>query len=244
MRTCVYSIYPSQGKEEFYMFHKRIHHLAALTSLSLFLLLPVTSKAENYQLQRNDTKMTCIDTRTGSTVRSRFITYKGNTYYFDANGYAHTGWLTLGQDCYFFNSDGTMKKKQWLNQYYFQANGKMARNKWVTKTSYVGSDGRLIPGYKKKVKPRFVKTKEGTKYRNHDGSYSVQTWQCIKGHWYYFYSTGIMATNRQIGKFYVDKQGRMVTKKWVRIGNRKYYYGPDGRLRKTQKLTTKKASSR
>ena len=47
-----------------------------------------------------------------------------------------------------------------------------------------------------------------------------------------------MARNSQIGKYYVDRQGRMVVKKWVRIGKRKYYYGTDGRLRKIQKLQT------
>lgn len=50
-----------------------------------------------------------------------------------------------------------------------------------------------------------------------------------------------MAKNRQIGKFYVDKQGRMVINKWVRIGNRKYYYGTDGRLKKSQPLKSQKS---
>lgn len=222
------------------MIRKKIHTFAALASLAFALLLPVKAQAADYQLVRHDTKMTCVNTETGMAVKSQFITHKGYTYYFDADGYAHTGWLKLGRDFYFFNADGSMVKKQWVNQYYFQANGKMARSRWITKQAYVGSDGRLIPGYKRKVKAGFVNTKDGKKYRNQDGSYSQKTWQCIRGNWYYFYSTGIMAKNRQIGKFYVDKQGRMVVNKWIRIGKRKYYYGRDGRLKKTQKLPVKK----
>lgn len=223
------------------MIRKKLHKFAVLSSLSLILLFPVKAKAADYHLVRHDTKMTCIDTATGTAVKSRFITYKGHTYYFDAEGYAHTGWLKRGKDFYFFKADGSMVKKQWVNQYYFLANGKMARSRWVTKTSYVGPDGRLIPGYKKNTKAGFVKTAEGKKYRNRDGSYSEKTWQCIRGDWYYFYSTGIMAKNRQIGKFYVDKQGRMVINKWVRIGNRKYYYGTDGRLKKSQPPKSQKS---
>lgn len=219
------------------MLIKKIHKLAIFASLSLILSLPVNAKAADYQLIRHDTKMSCVDAQTGATITSQFITYKGYTYYFDANGFAHTGWLRLGQDYYFFNADGSMIKKQWMNQYYFMADGKMAKNRWIKKR-YVGSDGRVIPGYKKRLKAKFVNTKQGKKYRSPDGSYVTQTWQCIQGHWYYFYSSGLMARNAQIGKHYVDKQGRMVIKKWVRIGNRRYYYGTDGRLRKTQKLQT------
>ena len=221
------------------MFQKKIQRFFAFASLSLFLVLPINAKAANYRLVQNDTKMTCTDSQSGETVRSRFLTLKGHTYYFGADGYAHTGWLKLGKDYYFFRADGTMLKKQWLNQYFFLSNGKMARNRWVTKTAYVGSNGRVIPGYKRNTKARFINTKDGKKYKNPDGSYSTQTWQCIRGHWYYFYSTGIMARSRQIGKFYVDSQGRMVTSKWIRIGNRRYYYGIDGRLKKTQKTSAK-----
>lgn len=224
------------------MICKKLHTFAALTVLTCALLLPARAKAADYKFIRQDTKMTCVNTETGTHIKSQFITHKGYTYYFDADGYAHTGWLKLGQDFYFFRADGSMVKKDWVNNYYFLANGRMARSRWITKTSYVGSDGRLIPGYKRKVKPGFVNTKDGKKYRNHDGSYSQKTWQCIRGHWYYFYSTGVMATKRQIGDFYVDAQGRMVTKKWVRIGKKRYYYRPDGRLRKTQKVTPAKPS--
>lgn len=217
------------------MFHKKIHTMAAL-ALSLVLLTPAKANAADYQLSRIDTKMTCTDLKTGETVKSQFVKIKKKTYYFDAHGYAHTGWLKKGRDYYFFNADGSMLKNAWMNQYYFLKSGKMAKNRWVGKKKnrvYVGADGRVIPGYQKNAKAKFVNTPEGKKYRNYDGTYSEKTWQCIKGKWYYFYSTGILATKRQIGDFYVDSQGRMVHKKWVRIGNMKYYYGADGRLKRS-----------
>ncbi len=219
------------------MFTTKIRRLAIFVSLLLILLLSVKAEAADYQLIRHDTKMSCVDAQTGTAITSQFITYKGYTYYFDANGFAHTGWLRLGKNYYFFNADGSMIKNQWMNQYYFLADGRMAKNRWIKKC-YVGSDGRVIPGYRKRLKEKFVNTKQGKKYRNSDGSYVTQAWQCIKGYWYYFYSSGLMAHNSQIGKYYVDRQGRMVVKKWVRIGKRKYYYGTDGRLRKIQKLQT------
>ena len=78
-----------------------------------------------------------------------------------------------------------------------------------------------------------------TKYRNVDGTYSAKTWQSIKGYWYYFYSTGYMATNAQLGEYYVDKSGHMVKNKIVKIGKYYYRYGADGRFVKRSKTRSK-----
>ncbi len=221
------------------MFKKMLRYSVVFVALSLFLLLPVHSKAADYQLKRTDTKMTCIETKTGSLVKSRFITYKGYTYYFNQDGFAQTGWLALGKDYYFFDANGAMAKKTWINQYYFQANGKMAVSKWINKNTYVGTDGRVIPGYKRKSKAKFVTDSRGTRYRNYDGTFSAQTWQCIKGKWYYFYSNGYMAKSRRIGRFYVNKRGEMLVNQSIRIGNKKFYFGKDGSLTKTVRLKKK-----
>lgn len=219
---------------------KKLHTLITVSALTFFLLTPLKSEAANYKLVRTGTTMTCVDAQTGKILKSRFISLKGYTYYFNSEGFAHTGWLKLGKNHYFFNANGAMVKKAWINQYYFESNGKMAVNKWVNKTTYVGSDGRAIPGYKKKARAKFVKSSKGTKYRNYDGHYALKTWQCINGRWYYFYSTGYMAKSRRIGSFYVDSRGRMVTNKTVRIGKKRYYYGSDGQLLKTAKIKTSK----
>ena len=80
---------------------------------------------------------------------------------------------------------------------------------------------------------------EEAKQRNVDGTYSAKTWQSIKGYWYYFYSTGYMATNAQLGEYYVDKSGHMVKNKIVKIGKYYYRYGADGRFVKRSKTRSR-----
>lgn len=215
---------------------KITHCVLALAAFTLFLLLPVRAEAADYQMTRTGTRMTCMDKETGRQVTSAFITYKGYTYYFDADGYAHTGWMKQGKDYYFFNANGAMVKNQWVGQYYLQKSGKMAVSKWISKGVYVGQDGKRIPGYQKKTRAKFIRNKKGLRYRNYDGSYSKKTWQCIRGNWYYFYSTGYMATSRKIGSYYVDRTGRMLVNRSVRIKKYRYDYGPDGRLVKKAKV--------
>ena len=142
-----------------------------------------------------------------------------------------------------------MAKKVWINNRYLTKNGQMAVNQYVgtgRNRRYVDKNGVYVPNYKKSRKAKFIRTKKGTRYRNLDGTYSRQTWQCINGHWYYFYSSGYMAKNRRLGYFYVDKRGRMVTNKWVKIGNYRYHYDRTGRQDKrvrTRKTSSKKTSS-
>lgn len=216
---------------------KYLHIITIAAMLCLLFILPLEADAASrYKLTRVGLKMQCIDLETDTPVTSTFVKTKGYSYYFDAKGYAHTGWLKYGKDYYFFNANGAMQKKRWVGQYYLRSNGKMAVSRWVTKTQYVGEDGKLIPGYQKKAKAKFVKTSKGKKYRNYDGTYSTKTWQCIKGHWYYFYSSGIMAANRKIGDYYVGKNGRMLVNKSVCIEKYRYYYGSDGTLKKKIKV--------
>ena len=48
-----------------------------------------------------------------------------------------------------------------------------------------------------------------------------------------------MATSTQLGSYYVDKKGRMVKNKIVKIGKYYYRYGADGRLVKRAKTRAK-----
>ena len=161
---------------------------------------------DNYEwlLDKEHARIQYINTETGEPVRSTFMDITGYTYYFDDNGYAATGFTTIDGFYYFFRSDGSMIRKEWCADRYFLQNGRMAVNRFIndgTGRKYVGNDGRWIPGFKKTRKAKFIKTKQGTKYRNLDGTYSSATWQCIKGKWYYFYSSGYMAKNTKLGKF-------------------------------------------
>ena len=114
-------------------------------------------------------------------------------------------------------------------------NGRMAVNQYVksaTGYTYVGKDGTPVENYSKSRPARFIKDSVGFRYRNLDGTYSRKTWQCIKGSWYYFYSSGYMARRTKLGMYYVGTNGKMVTNRWIKIGNYKYYYGADGRMTK------------
>lgn len=175
----------------------------------------------------------------GTYLASTFQKINGYTYYFNSDGTVHTGWLKLNGKCYFFSESGAMLKNQWVGDKYLLKNGQMARSRWVANhTAYVNKNGTLVTSGKK-YRAKFIKTKKGVKYRNADGSFSAKTWQRIQGHWYYFYSTGFMARDRQLGDFYVNKKGRMLTNGSVKIGKRRYYYGADGRLVKSVKIKNK-----
>ena len=136
---------------------------------------------------------------------------------------------------YYFDSTGAMLRSEWRANRYFLSNGRMAVNQYVKDVSgrvYVGKDGTPVENYSKSRPAKFIKDSKGFRYRNLDGTYSRKTWQCIKGSWYYFYSSGYMARRTKLGRYYVGINGKMVTNKWVKIGNYKYYYGADGRMKK------------
>lgn len=202
-------------------------------------LYPVKGQAaDRYKwiLDKPNARIQCMDTATDKLLKSQFKKIKGYTYYFDKKGYAATGFTRIDGFYYYFQSNGAMIRGDWRADRYFLKNGRMAVSQFVKDASgaltYVGKDGRAVANYRKSRPAKFFRSSKGTRYRNLDGTYASHTWQCIKGHWYYFYSNGYMAKRKQLGKFYVDVNGRMVTSKWVAIGKYKYHYGLDGRLDK------------
>lgn len=213
------------------------HPLLPILACSMCLLLPLETQAANWQWIQNGAKLQYMDldntAQDHGMLRSTFRTIEGHTYYFDADGSVHTGWLYLKKGTYFFRSNGAMVKNEWVGNYYFTKSGKMARNRWIggkKNGRYVGGNGRWIPNYNSKKRARFVTNKKGTRYRKADGTFAKKEWLCIRGKWYYFYSNGYMAKNRRIGKYYVNKKGQMVLNRWVRIGNFRMHYGPDGKV--------------
>lgn len=209
---------------------------------SFFFLAGTKAEAAKWQWVAVGDKVQYVDMNSDEKIplTSTFKKIKGHTYYFGADGFAHTGWLYHKKDTYFFRANGTMVINEWVGNYYFLKSGKMAKNKWVggkNKGKYVGADGRLIPGYKNKAK--FVTTGKGTRYRNSDGKFLKKSWVCVKNRWYYFYSNGYMAKNRRIGPYYVNRNGQMAVNKWVRIGNYRYHYGIDGKQDKRLKVNKK-----
>lgn len=58
-----------------------------------------------------------------------------------------------------------------------------------------------------------------------ENGYMVIGWKKVNNTWYYFYGSGIMASNAWVGDYYLEASGAMATNKW--IGN--YYVGSDGK---------------
>ena len=157
----------------------------------------------------------------GSYTKNNFEVIKGQTFYFDSNGYMITGWKQVGKDWYYFTTVGNMAKNQWINNYYFEADGKMATNKWIGKY-YVDSNGRYTPD-------KWVLTNGKYWYRHQDGSYTKSDFEVINGQTYYFDGNGYMVTGWQKindKDYYFNESGAMVTDAWV--GN--YYLQQDGSM--------------
>ena len=80
---------------------------------------------------------------------------------------------------------------------------------------------------------KFIETSGGVKYRNKDGSYSVNKFQKIDGDTYYFDGNGYRVTGfRTIGgkTYYFDTDGVMLLR-WKRINGKKYLFDPvDGHM--------------
>ena len=134
-------------------------------------------------------------------------------YYFDLKtGKKLTKTLkTIGNDTYYFQSNGTAAKKKWLTvkgkRHYFQSNGKMAKATWVGKY-YVDANG-VKTGQTKKTG---WSTVNGNKYYFDKNANMAKGWQTISGKKYYFNSSGIMLTGIQM------------------IGSTKHYFYPEGDL--------------
>lgn len=225
------------------LYPKVTFSLLAVVICLLFSLNGQAAARYEWVIDKVGARIQYVDTLTGQPLKSQFKKIKGYTYYFDKKGYAATGFTKIDGFYYFFDSNGAMLKSEWRANRYFLKNGRMAVNQFVKDRTglrtYVGKDGTPVDNYKSSRPAKFIRDSKGIRYRNLDGSFAAKTWQCIKGHWYYFYSNGYMARRIQLGKYYVGLDGRMVTSKWVTLGRYKYYYGADGRLVKKVKIKTR-----
>lgn len=141
---------------------------------------------------------------------------------------AQAAWKKNSNGTYSYYNNGKLVKNKWINNtyyvnargvrqtgwlhkgskwYYFAKNGKVVKNKWIKsskKMYYAGSNGALLTSGRKKV---------GDSY-------------------YAFNSRGVRLTGsrKYSGKyfFFGTKTGKMLTKTWVTINKKKYYYGEDG----------------
>lgn len=160
----------------------------------------------------------------GSYPVAKFDTINGKKYYFDNSGYMVTGWKLIDKDWYYFNGSGCMIKDQWIGNYYIGKDGKMLKNQWVGKY-YVDASGVWQPdrwikdgqwwyryGDGSYPKEKFDVIGDNVYYFDKNG-YMVTGWNYIDKKWYYFNDSGVMAKDKWIGDYYVDKYGVMTKTK-------------------------------
>ena len=164
-----------------------------------------------------------------------WVTIGDNKYYFSYTNYAAvTGWRRIGGKVYYFNADGTLKKLSGVvrnsgNRYYYDpTTGEMT-------TGWVHSG----------VNDYYFSPKTGR---------ALKGWQTINGKEYFFNSYGQLAKNRLVGNtYYVNDKGEKVygwytngdktyylnsrtgvimKKGWQTIDGKKYYFNADGSLAK------------
>lgn len=116
--------------------------------------------------------------------------WKGNTYKQEDGGVPRNSWKQILNDWYYFDGNG-IRQTGWLQ----------SGQRWY----YLSlSDGKLLTGWQK--------INEKWYYLNPQGGEMMTGWvETQPGVWYYFYSDGSMASNTNIGDYWVDASGRWVS---------------------------------
>jgi glucan-binding YG repeat protein len=144
----------------------------------------------------------------GSYTKNDWEFIEGKWYYFNAEGWMHTGWLNVSGTWYYLKEDGSMFTG-WLNStsgwYYFSEDGSM-RTGWLNVSGtwyYLNTDGKMHTG-----------------------------WLNVNGTWYYLKEDGSMFTgwlNSTSGWYYFSEDGSMCTD-WLNVNGRWYYLHTDGKM--------------
>lgn len=178
-------------------------------------------------------------TDTQAAARKGFQKINGKTYYINADGSKHKGWLTLNGTRYYFDSKTGVQHKGWMkdskgNRRYFTSNAGAMVTGWLENSK--GQNRYFDP------KTGIMKTKwlalNGKKYYLYHPSGVAAEGVFLtdgKGDARYFYNeTLYMATgwltNSKGEKRYFDKDGVMATG-FAEIGNSTYYfYSGNGKM--------------
>ncbi len=140
----------------------------------------------------------------------------GPWYYFDEDGYAHTGFLySRGKTYYLRVTDGTMI-----------ADRTQTLEGSVWKFDHDGVGTNLSPFY-----TGWMIDDINWYYRNPDGSFVTNGWKQIDGEWYYFDSVGYMKTGLISdggATYYLYDNGAMAHDTQLTVGGVTYTFGSSG----------------
>ena len=136
----------------------------------------------------------------------------GKYFYFLKNGLAVNGWIHLGKQNYYIDTEkGMLTGTQVIDGqlYIFNENGALIKQVRKVNGWYEGTDGW---------------------YYFRSGYLSVSSEISIDGITYYF-ENGRMVANRIYKMRYLDKNGKAVRNCWKTVGGKKYYFGEDGKMK-------------
>lgn len=190
----------------------------------------------------------------GSIARGQSVV-DGADYYFTAEGIKTSGWVTIGEQKFFYEpSNNGIMKKEWLsdengNYYFFdRADGHMLTGVQVIDNAeyYFNADGIRQSGWVSlengifyydpatgvKIKG-FMENEKGRHYLSPDDGHLVTGAAVIDGKNYLFNAEGTMVTGmsaREDGTYYYDPAtGQMVTG-WIASGDQTYYADEAGHI--------------
>ncbi|SEP83901.1 Putative cell wall binding repeat-containing protein [Lachnospiraceae bacterium NE2001] len=110
-------------------------------------------------------------------------------YSYSDGSYAKKKWVQIDKVWYYFKEDGYMSSSEYREGYWIDGSG-------ACSSKYVGG--------------AWKSNKTGKWYEDKTGYYPVSCWLQIDGSYYYFESSGYLATDKWIGDYYVDKDGKWV----------------------------------
>jgi hypothetical protein len=123
-----------------------------------------------------------------AATKTGFVTEGKYTYYYDANGKVHKGWLKLGNKTYYFTSGKGVMVTGWVtdskgNRRYFKKTGVMATG-W---TRFSGGKRYFDPSTGV-MKKGWLKVGTNRYYLNKSNGFALSGFQKISGKYRYFYS--------------------------------------------------------
>lgn len=182
-----------------------------------------------------------------------YRTINGNTYAFDNDGNAYTGFLSGWGNMYYFGNNGARYTNRWYynwnNYYYFGNGGVRLTDDFLVSKQLPLNDGKgglkdtdryhvyyFNPKTGVMARDQFYNNWGHTYYFGKDGARYNDQFYSNWGNMYYFGKDGIRYTdqfyNNWGNTYYFDKNGVRYTNQWYSNWGHKYFFG-DGGVRAT-----------
>ena len=158
----------------------------------------------------------------GCTRSAKLVQVDGKWHYYDAKGNEQHGFVEYKENTYYINEDGTMNTGFWLNKddeeyYYSDSDGVVQKNKFVDvggRTYYFKVDGKMQYGWTEIDGKTMYFSDKGDGHMVKKGWIYAEPPEGGEEHYYYF-----------------DEEGNMIRNEIKEIGDHKYYFADDGKLK-------------